>query len=184
MGMGDRARLDRALNLDAKKRLVADLVDDESTEGTARLVDMLKEESWYVRSLATNALVARGMCAIPYLLGVVNGQLWFTRAAALGALARIGAHECVAPAVHTLADPNSTVRSAAADALVQLAGDGAARVVAHALARTDERRSSFFFARARALAPAVADSVGAHMHEEAPVDESVAVVPALEGVRP
>src|SRR5689334_10539 len=129
MAFTDRAHLDRTLNLEGKKRLVASLREDSSTLAEGALLELLREESWYLRDLAAGALVERGRRVAPALLDVIAGGLWYSRATAAVALGRIGAPEAALPLAAMLTEGNRTVAEAAVSGLTCLTREGGERAV-------------------------------------------------------
>jgi HEAT repeat protein len=165
MVLNHNGKLGRTLNVDGKKQLVENLRHDTRPESVSALSEMLKDESWYLRELASNALVERGRIAVPALLAVLVDGLWYSRACAAVALGRLGAAEAAPAVSRMLAEPNRTVTQAAVHALVLLAAAGASAAVAHALDRAGHDARHAFLAHARARDAAVAERVASLLEE-------------------
>ena len=111
----------RLRNLTGKKNLIEDLKKRKSQRSVSLLVEMLQDESWYLREQAVKALSDAGAEAREPLLKLLESGLWFTRAAAAKALGRIGGIDVVEKLIDCVMDSNMTVQGAVAAALVDIA---------------------------------------------------------------
>jgi len=84
------------------------------------LLDVLQQESWFLRDQAARVLSTMGEPVFTPLVQFLGSGLWYTRASAVAALGRMGNPRAAAPLVGMLNDPNRTVRDAVWDALVLL----------------------------------------------------------------
>ncbi len=117
-------------NLEGKRALIADLKRRRSEKAVEILVDVLEEDSWYLRDLAVNALAEVGGAAAPRLLALLDHGLWYTRAAAARALGRMGHTGSLPRLVDLLGEPNKTVQGAALASVADMVRDGHARETA------------------------------------------------------
>jgi HEAT repeat protein len=111
----------RLKNLAGKKNLIEDLKKRKSQRSVSLLVEMLEDESWYLREQAVKALADAGEEAKEPVLKVLEDGLWYARAAAAKVLGRIGGPAAVLKLTDCLLDSNMTVQGAAAAALVDIA---------------------------------------------------------------
>lgn len=159
MAVRDGGHLVRTLNLEAKKRRVAELRVSSEPEAASALVELLRDDSWFVRDLASAAVVERGRSLGGAVLSVMMSGLWYSRAAAALVLGRIGAVE-VAPAVAALLhDGNRTVREAGYDALILLASAGGEHAVALGVRTLETGLRARFLDEARVRHPAIASRI-------------------------
>jgi HEAT repeat protein len=122
-------------------RALAQNPTDESVE---TLLSVLEQESWFMREHAARALASMGERVVEPLIEYLGSGLWYTRACAAGALGRMGVPVAAAPLVQLLRDANRTVRDAAFDALVRLAGSEiGTHAVAEAVRALPERARRF-----------------------------------------
>lgn len=110
----------RLKNLAGKKHLIEDLKKRKSQRSTWLLVEMLQDESWYLREQAVRALEEAGTEAAEPVLKLLREGLWYSRAASAKALGRMGNADAVDPLIDCLMDSNKTVQGAAAAALVEI----------------------------------------------------------------
>lgn len=181
MALRDNGHLDRTLNLEAKKRRVAELraTRDDRTDGL--LVELLRDESWFVRDLAAAAVTERGRRLSGEVLGVLGSGLWYSRAIAATVLGRMGAIDAAPPVAALLLDANRTVREAAYDALIALAAAGGERSVAAGVRKLDSAARARFMDATRQRHPAIALRIGDAIGE--PPREPLAGDRVLEPVR-
>ena len=127
-------------NLEGKRALIADLRTRKTDKAVEILVDVLQDDSWYLRELATEALGEAGKDAVPRLREVLVGGLWYTRASAARALGKIGDPSVVPDLATLLEDTNQTVQEAALAAFADIVRVGYARKVsAHFWAKGPQR---------------------------------------------
>jgi HEAT repeat protein len=111
----------RLKNLSGKRNLIEDLKKRKSQRSVSLLVEMLQDESWYLREQAVKALCEAGEEAKEPLLKLLDEGLWYTRAAAAKVLGKIGGRDATEKLVNCLMDSNMTVQGAAATALIDIA---------------------------------------------------------------
>jgi HEAT repeat protein len=99
---------------------ITQLAQSPSEESIEVLLDVLKQESWFLRDQASRVLATMGEPVLEPLIGYLGSGLWYTRASAVAALGRMGSARAAAPLVGMLNDPNRTVRDAVWDALLLL----------------------------------------------------------------
>lgn len=127
-------------NLDGKRALIQDLRKRQTEKAMEILLDVLQDDSWYLRELAVAALREAGNKAVPGLLAILHGGLWYSRAAAIRALGAVGDGAVVPRLIEVLDESNRTVRDAALAALAEMSAGPAVREIARAfLAAGPER---------------------------------------------
>jgi HEAT repeat protein len=124
----------RLKNLAGKKNLIEDLKKRKSPRSISLLVEMLQDESWYLREQAVQALSDAGDEAKEPVLEVLENGLWYARAASAKVLGKIGGVEAVVKLTDCLLDSNMTVQGAAAAALVDIARSSSVENLASPLA--------------------------------------------------
>jgi hypothetical protein len=131
----------RLKNLAGKKNLIEDLKKRKSQRSISLLVEVLQDESWFLREQAVQALAEAGPEAAAPVLELVRGGLWYSRAAAARVLGKMGESDAVDPLIDCLMDSNRTLQGAAATALVEIVRKSSAeRLVASLHVRsTDEK---------------------------------------------
>lgn len=127
----DRLRLK---NVAGKRNLIEDLKKRKSQRSISLLVEMLQDESWYLREQAVKALSEAGPEAREPVSVLLENGLWYTRAAAAKVLGEVGGEGEVERLVDCLTDSNMTVQGAAAAALVRISKASSVEVLARALA--------------------------------------------------
>ncbi|MBI4364168.1 MAG: HEAT repeat domain-containing protein [Candidatus Latescibacteria bacterium] len=123
MNAKDVARLwDELRHRDPEEKLgwILELAQDPNEESIRVLLDVLQQESWFLRDQAARVLASIGEPVVEPLIEYLNSGLWYTRSSAATALGRMANPRAVAPLVLLLKDPNRTVRDAVWDALIQL----------------------------------------------------------------
>ena len=80
----------RRKNLEGKKNFVEELRRQKTPQALSLLLEILCDESWYLRELAIGALAEMGATAVPPLRRLLATGLWYTRAASARALGRLG----------------------------------------------------------------------------------------------
>jgi HEAT repeat protein len=124
------------------------------------LLDVLKQESWYLRDQAARALATIGEPVVDRLIEMLEVGLWYTRSSAAAALGRMGLPVAAPPLVDLLRDPNRTVRDSARDALVQICGNEVgAFAVASSVKDLAERAQRFVMDGIATRDPAVAERI-------------------------
>jgi HEAT repeat protein len=114
-----------------KVEWIRSLAEQPTPDSLEVLLDVLKQESWFLRDQAARVLATLGEEVIEPLIEYLGSGLWYTRTAAASALGRMGLPVAAAPLTALLRDANRTVRDAAWDALVLL---GRNEMGLHALA--------------------------------------------------
>jgi HEAT repeat protein len=99
---------------------ITQLAQNPTEESIEVLLDVLQQESWFLRDQAARVLATMGEPVLEPLVEFLSSGLWYTRASAVAALGRMGNPRAAAPLVGMLNDPNRTVRDAVWDALVLL----------------------------------------------------------------
>jgi HEAT repeat protein len=123
---------------------IQELARNPTEEAIEVLLDVLEQESWFLRDQAARVLSALGEPVVEPLIELLGSGLWYTRSAAAGALGRMGLPVAAAPLVALLRDANRTVRDAAWDALVELAqSEVGSHAVAAAIGALPERAQRF-----------------------------------------
>jgi HEAT repeat protein len=99
---------------------ITQLAQNPTEESIEVLLDVLQQESWFLRDQAARVLATMGEPVLEPLIEFLGSGLWYTRASAVAALGRMGNPRAAAPLVGMLNDPNRTVRDAVWDSLVLL----------------------------------------------------------------
>jgi len=123
----------RIKNLSGKRHLIEDLKKRKNPRTVSLLVEMLQDESWYLREQAVLALSDAGEEAREAVVKVLEKGLWYARAAAAKVLGRVGGPAEMDVLIDCLLDSNMTVQGAAAAALVDIARNSSAAELASAL---------------------------------------------------
>jgi hypothetical protein len=89
-----------------------------SGEAIPKLIELLQDESWYLRERAGDALASFGVEAASAVEELLRSGLWYTRAAALRVLGKIAAPRSLCLLVDMVADSNRTIAETAARALI------------------------------------------------------------------
>jgi HEAT repeat protein len=149
----------RLKNLAGKKNLIEDLKKRKSERSVSLLVEMLHDESWYLREQAVKALSEAGEDAKEPVLGVLADGLWYARAAAAKVLGVIGGGAAVGRLTDSLLDSNMTVQGAAAAALVKIARSSSVEALATPMASMPHEAKQKAVSCLRLLDSEVADGV-------------------------
>ncbi len=119
---------------------ITQLAENPTEESIGMLLEVLQQESWFLRDQASRVLATMGESVLDPLIEFLGSGLWYTRASAVSALGRMGNPRAAAPLVQLLHDPNRTVRDAVWDALVLLCrNELATRELAEAFEALPER---------------------------------------------
>ena len=121
--------------LAAKREAVRELELSADDDAIGKLVECLRDESWYLRDLAEAALVRLGRRASRALLPMLNQGLWFTRASAARIFGKIGDGDAVPSLFDLTRDANHTVGASALEALLAIGQQRGSIRLAHALHR-------------------------------------------------
>jgi HEAT repeat protein len=123
---------------------ILELARNPTEESIEVLLDVLEQESWFLRDQAARVLATLGEPVVEPLIELLGSGLWYTRSAAASALGRMGLPVAAAPLTALLRDANRTVRDATWDALVALAqSEVGAHAVADAFRELPERAQRF-----------------------------------------
>jgi HEAT repeat protein len=134
---------------DEKSEWIRQLAEQPSPGSVDVLLDVLKQESWYLRDQAARALATMGEPVVDRLIDMLEVGLWYTRSAV-----------AAAPLVALLRDPNRTVRDSARDALVQICGNEVgAFAVASAVHELAERAQRFAIDGLASREPSAAERI-------------------------
>jgi len=145
---------------DEKVEWVRQLAQNPNPESIEILLDVLKQESWFLRDQATRALAAIGEGVVYPLIELLGSGLWYTRTAAASALGSIGLPVAAGPLAELLRDTNRTVRDAGRDALVALCRNEIGRhAVALAFRELPERAQQFALEGVAARDPELSERV-------------------------
>lgn len=87
-------------------------------EAIPKLIELLRDESWYLRERAGEAVASFGFDAAPPVEEVVRTGLWFTKAAALRVLGQIAAPRSLSLLLEYVDDTNRTIAEASVSALI------------------------------------------------------------------
>ncbi len=128
-------------NLEGKRALIADLRRRKSEKAAEILVDILEEDSWYLRELAVEALTDVIETAAPRLTKLLDSGLWYTRAAAARALGKGGHVPSLPRLVALLGESNKTVQGAALASVADLVRGGQAPETARLIWAQGARRA-------------------------------------------
>ncbi|MDZ4805653.1 MAG: hypothetical protein SGI90_12400 [Candidatus Eisenbacteria bacterium] len=137
--MDDRIESGRAIealrrkNLEGKRAFIEDLRQTDP-KSISLLLEILCDESWFLRELALKSLVDIGEPARLPLRAILSSGLWYTRAAAVRALGRMGDAVSAPHILDMLEDSNRTARDAGLEAMRSLAAAGQTAALGRALA--------------------------------------------------
>jgi HEAT repeat protein len=115
------------------RQYIDQLREQPAVEAIPRLVEVLADESWFLRERASEALAAFGTQAAPAAEGLLHSGLWYSRAAALRVLGTVAAPATLLSVLAFLGDPNKSIAEEAARALVGFCRAGRAVAVAKVL---------------------------------------------------
>jgi len=128
-----------------KRAIVEELIQARGVQAIPALAELLGHESWTLRESAAQALVAMGRGSVSAVLPLARAGLWYSRAGAARVLGAVGGSETVPVVLDMLREDNRTVRTAAAEALLQVCRRGGVAAVARGLYERDpqEREAAF-----------------------------------------
>jgi HEAT repeat protein len=160
---------------------ITQIAQNPTEESVEVLLDVLQQESWFLRDQAARVLAGMGEMVLEPLVRYLGSGLWYTRASAVSALGRMGNPRAAAPLVGMLNDPNRTVRDAVWDALVQLCrNELATQELAAAFDGLPEKARRFALDGLVERDSEAAGNVMSHM-EDAPAPVAVPEAPAEPG---
>ena len=151
---------------------ITQIAQNPTEESVEVLLDVLQQESWFLRDQAARVLATMGEPVFEPLLQYLGSGLWYTRASAVSALGRMGSPRAAAPLVGMLNDPNRTVRDAVWDALVSLCrNELASRELAAAFDELPEKARRFALDGLVERDAEAAESVMRHMEDGGLADQ-------------
>jgi HEAT repeat protein len=121
--------------ISAKREYVLDLERRADAESLQKMVECLRDESWFLRDLAELAFGRLGEAGARVLRPLLKQGLWYTRTSAARALGRMGHTDSIPDLLELTQDANETVAVAARDAIVAVGRQRGAVRIAHALHR-------------------------------------------------
>lgn len=152
---------------------ITQLAQNPTEDSIEVLLDVLQQESWFLRDQAARVLASMGEPVFEPLLKYLGSGLWYTRASAVSALGRMGNPRAAGPLVGMLNDPNRTVRDAVWDALLLLCRNELATTeLAAAFDALPERPRRFALDGLMERDPDAAGLVLRHMEDAAPQAET------------
>ena len=104
--------------MEEARRYIDRMRSRPAEEAIPKLLELLRDESWYLRERAGIALADFGAEAAIAVEDLTHEGLWFARAAALQVLGRIAAPRSLRHVIGFLADSNRTIREEAGRALL------------------------------------------------------------------
>ncbi|MBM3316442.1 MAG: hypothetical protein FJY75_01180 [Candidatus Eisenbacteria bacterium] len=123
----------RGGHLEDARQYIDQLRGREPAEAVPKLIEVLGDESWYLRERAGEVLVGFGLQAAPALEELLRVGLWYSRAAALRVLGRIAAPSSLPAVASFLSDTNKAIVEEGARALLGYCRRGRAIAVAKLL---------------------------------------------------
>jgi len=161
--MSDRLEAGRTLealrrkNLEGKKAFIEELKLQRTPKSVSLLLEILCDESWYLRELAIAAIAESGEIAVPPLRNILDSGLWYTRAAAGRALGLLGDGASAGGILSLLDEPNRTVREAAVAAIQTLAERGGTDALCRSLHEASYERAAGRLSVLRRIDPDLSD---------------------------
>jgi HEAT repeat protein len=119
--------------LEEARRYIDRMRSKPPEEAIPKLLELLRDESWYLRERAGTALAGFGPEAAPAVEDLTAEGLWYARAAALQVLGKIAAPRSLCRLFDFLEDPNRTTAEEACRALLGFCCRDRALVVAKIL---------------------------------------------------
>jgi len=145
---------------------IRQLAENPTPESIEVLLDVLKQESWFLREQASRALAGLGEQVVEPLIEFLGSGLWYTRTAAAAALGTMGLPIAAAPLTELLRDPNRTVRDAGRDALLKMCRNEMGRhAVAVSFRDLPERAQRFALDGLAARDPEIGSQLGALLRD-------------------
>lgn len=148
-----RATGNEGAQLESARNYVERLRSESAEVAVPKLIEVLGDESWYLRERAADALVGFGALAAPAVEIAARSGLWYTRAASLRVLGRLGEPHGLSLVMDHLDDPNQTIAEAAQRALLDFCARGRALAVAKLLHARGEAFREKVLARLRRREP-------------------------------
>jgi len=119
--------------LEEVRQYIDQLRGEPAGEAIPRLIEILGDESWFLRERASEALAAFGAAAAPATEMLLRSGLWYSRAAALRVLGAVAAPATLLPVLEFLNDANKSIAEEAARAVVGFCRAGRAVATAKIL---------------------------------------------------
>jgi len=164
---------------------ITQLAQNPTEESIEVLLDVLQQESWFLRDQAARVLASMGEPVFDSLVEYLGSGLWYTRASAVAALGRMGSPRAAGPLVGMLNDPNRTVRDAVWDALLSLCrNELATRELAEAFDALPERARRFALDGLVERDSEAAGLVLRHMEDAVPVPVPAEATPDAAAADP
>jgi HEAT repeat protein len=152
---------------------ITQLSQNPTEDSIEVLLDVLQQESWFLRDQAARVLASMGEPVLAPLVEYLGSGLWYTRASAVAALGRMGNPKAAAPLVGMLNDPNRTVRDAVWEALLLLCrNELATRELAAAFDGLPQKARRFALDGLMERDPEAAGQVLRHMEDAGPPAEA------------
>ena len=126
-------RVGGGTRLEEVRQYIDQLRTQPAAEAVPRLVEILGDESWYLRERAGEVLAGFGAQAAPATEALLHSGLWYSRAAALRVLGAIAAPPTLLSVLGFLEDTNKSIAEEAARAVVGFCRGGRAVAVAKIL---------------------------------------------------
>lgn len=104
--------------MDEARHYIDRMRSHPAQEAIPKLIELLRDESWYLRERAGEAIASFGFEAAPAVEEVVRSGLWYTKAAALRVLGQIAAPQSLSVLMEFVDDTNRTIAEASIDALI------------------------------------------------------------------
>jgi hypothetical protein len=128
----------KELELEEKARVISELKSRKDEASIKELTEKLADDSWHLRELAVRALSELGRDVEQYVVGIIPGSLWFTRACSAEVLGNVRSRTAINCLLDLLDDCNATVSDNASKALVKICAGGDTVWVARAGASRGE----------------------------------------------
>jgi HEAT repeat protein len=119
--------------LEEVRQYIDQLRGQTAMEAIPRLIEILGDESWYLRERASEALAGFGSPAAVAAEGLLRSGLWYSRAAALRVLGAIAAPATLVAVIEFLGDANKSIAEEAARAVIGFCRAGRAVAAAKIL---------------------------------------------------
>jgi HEAT repeat protein len=114
----------KELELEEKARVISELKSKRDEASIKELTEKLSDDSWHLRELAVRALSELGRDVEQFVVAMVPGALWFTRACGAEVLGNIRSRSAINCLIDLLDDSNATVSENASKALLKICSGG------------------------------------------------------------
>lgn len=119
--------------LEEVRQYVDQLRAQPAGEAIPRLIEILGDESWFLRERASEALAGFGSAAAPAAEALLHSGLWYSRAAALRVLGTVASPATLLTVLEFLGDANKSIAEEAARAVIGFCRGGRAVATAKIL---------------------------------------------------